>query len=68
MKLFYSNLVASDLRALQAQGPFFVNAKSHSGKKTLLCDSTKQFEFYSQYFKSSVVKTYVKSFSKQDWQ
>ena len=49
MKLFYYNLVASDLRALQAQGPFFVNAKSHSGKKTLLCDSTKQFEFYSQY-------------------
>jgi len=43
---------------------FFVKAKSHAGKKTVLSDSTKQFEFYSNYLN----KTYVKSFSKQDWQ
>ena len=49
---------------LLTQGSLFVKAKSHAGKKTVLSDSTKQFEFYSNYLN----KTYVKSFSKQDWQ
>ena len=49
---------------LRTQGSFFVKAKSHAGKKTVLSDSTKQFELYSNYLN----KTYVKSFSKQDWQ